>query len=215
MKQFSPKIHHVGRSRLRRTPAAGRILHAEMLGELELAWFETEDKQTEWRVLEPIIPIAVDRIEITRAEGPAPPCGRPVICRREKRPGTGIEGSIFCDDWECSAFLIAQSQFMIWGRTAPRNGGYDKCDFKVYWVDGHSYQGRFDLAWGGYGDGELFHDSFLSRLRFYAGLSPTPSHFHRKNAIEQYTDEEARAIYLRIVSPMMEGARAILAKYEV
>ena len=33
-----------------------------------------------------------------------------------------------------------------WASTAPKEGGYDKCDFEIEFEDGQLYQGRYDLV---------------------------------------------------------------------
>lgn len=40
----------------------------------------------------------------------------------------------------------AWSILFRWSGTAPRNGGYDKCDFTVTYEDGETYNGRYDLV---------------------------------------------------------------------
>jgi hypothetical protein len=32
-----------------------------------------------------------------------------------------------------------------WSTTAPKNGGYDKCDFTIIFENGQQYTGRYDL----------------------------------------------------------------------
>lgn len=43
------------------------------------------------------------------------------------------------------SFAEADRILMGWSWTAPATGGYDKCDFKVTWEDGETYEGRYDL----------------------------------------------------------------------
>jgi hypothetical protein len=64
-------------------------------------------------------------ITITRAEGPTNECNKPKTAASWK---------------DADAILLA------WSRTAPENGGYDKCDFEVVFEDGHKYDGRYDLV---------------------------------------------------------------------
>lgn len=40
----------------------------------------------------------------------------------------------------------ANSVLAGWSHTAPKSGGYDKCDFKVTYEDGETYEGRYDLT---------------------------------------------------------------------
>jgi len=71
------------------------------------------------------------KIEITRAEGlHSEVTGIPEVCTRETMFGI----------WDC-----ADSILMKWSHTAPKEGGYDKCDFKITFEDGETYSGRYDL----------------------------------------------------------------------
>ena len=72
--------------------------------------------------------VKAKEIVIERAEGPVAETGKP-------RTLTGPAV------WE-----QADSILVKWGKTAPKNGGYDKCDFKVTWEDGQTYSGRYDLV---------------------------------------------------------------------
>ena len=56
---------------------------------------------------------------------------------------------------ECSSITLSNSPelwqranlvLMAWSYTAPRDGSYHKCDFKVTYEDGETYEGRFDLV---------------------------------------------------------------------
>jgi hypothetical protein len=73
--------------------------------------------------------IALDKIELYRAEGP-------VDRLRKAGPFT---------DW-----ALADGQLSRWAHTAPEPGnGYHKVDFKITWVDGETYEGRYDMnRWG-------------------------------------------------------------------
>lgn len=212
---FNPVCDHVSPHRLARLPAAGVILHTQQYDGLTIARYQPEGGMPlQWRILEPEQPVKMDRVELVRAEGPTAECGAKV-CHREWRKGTGQAGSIFEHDWQVSPLINASSVFMEWGRSAPRHGGYDKCDFAVYWEDGSEYQGRFDLQYGGKDGDENFCESFRRRLWFYSGLATVPRHFYRKNAVEEFTEVEARQRYHRIVSPMVQTCRDILGKAEL
>ena len=63
-------------------------------------------------------------ISLTRAEGPTDSVGRP---RK-------------VDGWQ-----HAKSVLLQWARTAPKDGSYDKCDFKIEIGDA-TYTGRYDLV---------------------------------------------------------------------
>ncbi len=69
-------------------------------------------------------------IWLNRAEGPRAECGE-----------VTSEGP---DVW-----AWADAQLATWSRTAPDRGfGYDKCDFKVTYADGSTYDGRYDIERG-------------------------------------------------------------------
>lgn len=194
----------VGKYRLCREPAEGQIVKREEGPEgLEIVLYETTSGYCEWRILEPTEVYPIDHVSITRAEGPSHLCGKELVCRSEMRPP--MLPSDNGKPWRCSALIVAGGHLFHWGSNAPTQGnGYDKCDFNVEWTNGLQYGGRFDLQRGGTDDGENFGDSLRGRLRFYSGLSPTLHHFTRKNAIDRYTDEEARERYLEIVNSSPE-----------
>ena len=64
-------------------------------------------------------------ITITRIEGPNIDCDKPCVC---------------------NTFAQANERLRVWSHTAPKNGCYDKCDFKIKGDDGELiYTGRYDL----------------------------------------------------------------------
>ncbi len=59
---------------------------------------------------------------------------------------TRAEGRAYeCVTVPCATFKATDTLLRRWARTAPATGGYDKCDFRVEWADGETYNGRFDL----------------------------------------------------------------------
>lgn len=68
--------------------------------------------------------IKVKSIRLVRAEGPAEECDKPQTV---------------------SSWLEANRVLRQWSETAPREGGYDKCDFTITYEDGETYEGRYDL----------------------------------------------------------------------
>lgn len=74
--------------------------------------------------------IQVKRISIQRVEGPTDECVSM----------TTADGAT-----EKALWLAADEALRMWARTAPKNGGYDKCDFQVEYMDGSTYKGRYDL----------------------------------------------------------------------
>lgn len=74
------------------------------------------------------VKIEVKRVTITRAEGLISECDRP-------------ETFLGRD-----AIYRASRRLGEWARNAPDGGGYDKCDFKIEWADGETYEGRADIT---------------------------------------------------------------------
>lgn len=67
----------------------------------------------------------VTHITLIRAEGPTSECDKPK---------------------DVTSFLEANSALYRWSTSAPKHGGYDKCDFWIEWEDGEKYEGRYDLT---------------------------------------------------------------------
>lgn len=67
----------------------------------------------------------VSKVEITRAEGP----------------------SVLCGITHTFSYLSGANAILRrWAWAMPENQrGYDKCDFRVTFTDGDTYEGRFDL----------------------------------------------------------------------
>ncbi len=76
--------------------------------------------------------IKVTQITITRAEGRHEECGHPVTCLNSETS-------------QRTAWQNANEILVNWSYTAPKDGGYDKCDFVVAYENGEQYKGRFDL----------------------------------------------------------------------
>jgi hypothetical protein len=88
------------------------------------------------------------KITLTRAEGPTAECGTK----------------------SASSFEEADAILSRWALTAPKGGGYDKCDIDVLWEDGLMWSYRFDLTNDGTeGDGRYFKANLERRLKFYSG----------------------------------------------
>ena len=105
--------------------------------------------------------IPVQSIWLNRAEGPTAECG----------------------DVTVSSYDDADRVLQSWARTAPDTGGYDKCDFRITFADGETYEGRYDLK-----RHDTAHTGQLQRhvrqfCRFYAGLwrpvHITPEYYER------------------------------------
>jgi len=79
--------------------------------------------------------IPVIKVIVHRAEGPSSEC--------VAKEFVGVD-----------ALTDAQSQMFVWSRSAPKKGGYDKCDFWIHFADGRVYQGRYDLTHTGWDDND-------------------------------------------------------------
>jgi hypothetical protein len=69
--------------------------------------------------------IKVTEIWLNRAEGPTQDVGQKKV----------------------KSFADANRVIKNWATSAPKNGGYDKVDFKVTWEDGEVYEGRYDMTY--------------------------------------------------------------------
>lgn len=124
------------------------------------------------------------KIEVHRGEGPRNEC----------------EGK-----WHAfTTFRDAEALLAKWARTAPKTGGYDKCDFKVTYEDGETYEGRADIK-----HDHIFGYS-LSRhmtdfLTFYAGTR-CPPHLSR---------ERYEAFLATLDKEDKEGSAEFLANYQI
>ena len=125
----------------------------------------------------------VSYVALNRAEGPSAECGAVVLYDGDVAPDNyddkygHYSGAKFVRVKPGNLAGAVQEQFSKWGHTAPEpGGGYDKCDFKVVWDNGESYEGRFDLQKGGRDGGEGFWESLRGRVGFYACVR-RPSHF--------------------------------------
>jgi hypothetical protein len=125
-------------------------------------------------------------ITITRAEGPTCECDRPETA----------------DTWAGANAILFR-----WSRTAPETGGYDKCDFKIVFEDGHEYDGRYDLMHFRREHPDLARH-VRSFVRYLAGELPlwcvTEEDKARVRRHQQSLDAETR-----------EGAKGFLVEYDL
>lgn len=122
------------------------------------------------------------KIVINRGEGPIRECG--------ERTFTGPA----C--WE-----MAELHIFVISSTAPRNGGYDKCDVEITWGDGaESYRFRYDMVHRMCDNFETLAKCVRRAWRFYSG-EHCPSHM---------TPERYRAFLADFKVPC-EGYRKLLA----
>lgn len=151
-----------------------------------LSWMKKEPNK------EKVMKSPVSFVSVNRAEGPTNECkafvyfvgAKPADFDDERGH---MEGATFV---ECKPDKLASEvvgRFIMWGRTAPKTGGYDKCDFKVKWGNGEAYEGRFDMEFGGTDGNESFWASLRRRIEFYA-CARRPAHFkdnHWKHFCEE------------------------------
>lgn len=97
----------------------------------------------------PKLKIAAKLITIDRAEGP----------------------NALCTETTHETWKSAEERISRICQSAPKNGGYDKCDFKVVFLDGEEYEGRYDAA---HPESKAFEGTLAKHIRdhleFYAGL---------------------------------------------
>jgi hypothetical protein len=127
--------------------------------------------------------IAVKEVKVTRAEGPTHECITRTVASLDE----------------------ATSMLRRWSFSAPKNGGYDKCDFWITFADGEVYAGRFDMTYDLEGEGSL-QEHVQSHLMFIAGLH-RPLHMDA----EKYT----RYIRQHVGDDNARSARAYMETYDL
>lgn len=128
--------------------------------------------------------IAIAKITVTRAEGLTAECGKPVTLK-------SIEG--------------ANRLLHAWSDTAPKTGGYDKCDFRIEFEDGTEYKGRYDLKHHSQERADV-GEHVRSNALFYTGRW-TPSHM---------TPEKHKAfLQLDHIKDAREAYESLIAKYDI
>lgn len=94
-------------------------------------------------------------------------------------------------------FAEAENVLNRWSRTAPKNGGYDKCDFYVNFEDGSTYSGRYDLSYNRADqDQPTLKGHIVAHCRFFAG---------------QYTADDLRSTDFKSVDQYHEFLKRIKA----
>ena len=205
----APFIGPDGRSKLHQhrlyhEPKGGTIIERFEWDGVPMARFRPNSGPDEWRILLPENPILCTSVRMMRAEGPSGLCRKWVEKVARTEPwGIGPEPER-SELHRFSPIVTAESEFMRWGTSAPKTGGYDKCDFEVNWGDGSKYVGRFDLEWGGTEAGYGFGNSLRNRVLFYAGLR-CPSHM----------TPESYAMVLNGIEPFGPLCRHLLANCEM
>ena len=99
------------------------------------------------------------------------------------------EGPIACADKVITAETFAEVNkgLSSWSMTAPKDGGYDKCDYTVKDADSDlDYEGRLDLTHFSHGAPDL-KATLMGSIAFFAGLK-RPSHM-KEEAYEHYLNK--------------------------
>lgn len=95
--------------------------------------------------------IQIAKVVVHRVEGPSNEC--------VKKEFVGL-----------GALTEAHRQMLRWSYSAPKDGGYDKCDFTVTFADGYVYQGLFDLTCTGRNiSGNSVGEQMFQFMEFVAG----------------------------------------------
>jgi hypothetical protein len=103
-------------------------------------------------------------------------------------------------------FAQAEATLSRWSMTAPDNGGYHKCDFKVTFEDGQTYEGRYDLSRNRADqDAPTLADHIARHLSFYAGA--------HKNELPGYLSHMTLADYHRMIGRLTEEQQAEYAAF--
>jgi len=108
-------------------------------------------------------------IILERAEGLIGDCRKPRVAK----------------SWEDANFVLT-----LWEQSAPAKkdgGGYDKCDFVVFWRDGQVYQGRYDLVHISDETPDL-KKHIIDFAKFYSGKY-CPDHLNQDQYEEATSDE--------------------------
>lgn len=123
---------------------------------------------------------------------------------------TRIEGPIGeCDNlYEFATYEQANNMLRAWSDSAPKTGGYDKCDFKITFEDFETYEGRYDLRHWSCGQDEGTGINLRQRIRdhllFIVG----------KRRPGWMTDEEWESTK-QYNQPYVRGATDYLENYDV
>jgi hypothetical protein len=90
------------------------------------------------------------------------------------------EGPVaLCGERSVRNFAEANDVIRSWARTAPKGGGYDKCDFKVSYDNGDTYSGRYDMTYDDVCGADMLQKHIRSNVDFYSGKS-RPLHMDEK-----------------------------------
>jgi len=112
-----------------------------------------------------------------------------------------------CTDWKAyESFADADRMLGLWARTAPKDGSYHKCDFRVTYADGETYEGRFDLVFKDLHGTELLERHMRDHVTFSAGVR-CPGHISEA--------DYARYLNEIVGAECMASYRKFLDSYEM
>lgn len=106
-------------------------------------------------------------------------------------------GPVMLETWHDSTpWARANAMLLAWSHTAPKGGGYNKCDFTITYASGDTYEGRFDICHLSHGAPDLA-EHVRREVEFYTG-DHCPAHmsaadYARVRAYSGHTPEEFRA----------------------
>jgi len=93
-----------------------------------------------------------------------------------------------------------------WARTAPQPGhGYDKCDFKITYADGDTYEGRYDLKFHDQTFPELLAWHIRQHCEFYAGTRRP----------DWMTEDKYQDVLASYEEETIQGYKDFIARYEI
>jgi hypothetical protein len=127
---------------------------------------------------------------------------------KEKLPAIGFqitraEGRTdLCFTSEHTTWADAEERIGNICRTAPKEGGYDKTDFTIWFADGECYKGRYDAA---HPLARAYEGTLARHVReelLFASGRKRPGHM---------TPEQ----YAQLIAGYSEGAAAFLDTYEI
>jgi len=113
-----------------------------------------------------------------------------------------------CRKTEHVSWREAEERISQIRRTAPKEGGYDKCDFQVIFADGDDYKGRYDAKHWSIADEGGLASHINSYLNFLAG-NRCPAHMTQ----DEY--EKAMAVREHRIPGIRQQAIDFLATYEI
>lgn len=113
-----------------------------------------------------------------------------------------------CIKTEHTTWAEAEQRILDIRSTAPADGGYDKCDFKIEFEDGQTYEGRYDAQHTSITDEVGLAGHVRSHLEFLSG-DRCPAHMTK----DEY--DRAMAVREHRIPGIREEAKTFLANYSL